>query len=148
MEFLDLLVTIKNQAMKKKLNIPQEMLMSIDFMNTANGGMSQPIMNIENKENGYEVVVKAPGIEPDDLQVEIMKDKLMIYHLLPIFGKVAGETSEMRSIRFISKMQIPTDVDVENISAHYDDDRRYLKLELPVDQSQQDFHRKVQIERW
>jgi len=134
--------------MKKKLNIPQEMLMSIDFMNTANGGMSQPIMNIENKENGYEVVVKAPGIEPDDLQVEIMKDKLMIYHLLPIFGKVAGETSEMRSIRFISKMQIPTDVDVENISAHYDDDRRYLKLELPVDQSQQDFHRKVQIERW
>lgn len=134
--------------MKKKLNIPQEMLMSIDFMNTANGGMSQPILNIENKGNGYEVVVKAPGVEPDDLQVEIMKDKLMIYHLLPVFGKVEGETSEIRSIRFISKMQIPADVDVENISAHYDDDQRYLKLELPTDQSQQDFHRKVQIERW
>ena len=140
--------TLNNTVMKKKLNIPQEMLMSIDFMNTANGGMSQPILNIENKENGYEVVVKAPGIDPDDLQVEIMKDKLMIYHLLPVFGKVEGETSEMRSIRFISKMQIPADVDVENISAHYDDDQRYLKLELPTDQSQQDFHRKVQIERW
>ena len=134
--------------MNKKLNIPQEMLMSIDFMNTANGGMSQPILNIENSDNGYEVTVKAPGIEPDDLQVEIMKDKLMIYHLLPIFGKVEGETSEMRSIRFISKMQIPADVDVESISARYDDDHRYLKLELPTDQSQQDFHRKVDIERW
>ena len=134
--------------MKKKLNIPQEMLMSIDFMNTANGGMSQPILNIENRENGYEVTVKAPGIEPDELQVEILKDKLMIYHLLPIFGKTEGETSEMRSIRFISKMQIPADVDVEGISARYDEDQRYLKLDLPSDQTQQDFHRKVNIERW
>ncbi len=134
--------------MKTKLNIPQEMLMSIDFMNTANGGMSQPILNIENRENGYEVTVKAPGIEPDELQVEILKDKLMIYHLLPIFGKNEGETSEMRSIRFISKMQIPADVDVESISARYDEDQRYLKLDLPSDQTQQDFHRKVNIERW
>ena len=134
--------------MKKKLNLPQEMLMSIDFMNTANGGMSQPIMNIETIEGGYEVMVKAPGIEPDELQVEILKDKLMIYHLLPIFGKAEGDTSEMRSIRFISKMQIPADVDVEGISARYDDDKRYLTLELPTDQSHQDFHRKVQIERW
>ncbi|GHB80895.1 Hsp20/alpha crystallin family protein [Persicitalea jodogahamensis] len=134
--------------MKKKLNIPQEMLMSIDFMNTANGGMSQPILNIENRENGYEVTVKAPGIEPDELQVEILKDKLMIYHLLPIFGTSDGESSEMRSIRFISKMQIPADVDVESISARYDEDRRYLTLELPSDQTQQDFHRRINIERW
>lgn len=134
--------------MKKKLNIPQEMLMSIDFMNTTNGGMSQPILNIENRDNGYEVSVKAPGIDPDELQVEILKDKLMIYHLLPIFGKTEGETSEMRSIRFISKMQIPADVDVESISARYDEDRRHLTLDLPSDQTQQDFHRKVNIERW
>ncbi len=124
------------------------MLMSIDFMNTANGGMSQPILNIENLDNGYEVTVKAPGIDPDELQIEILKDKLMIYHLLPIFGRTEGETSEMRSIRFISKMQIPADVDVEGISARYDEDSRYLKLELPSDDTQQDFHRKVNIERW
>jgi len=134
--------------MKNKLNIPQEMLMSIDFMNTTNGGMSQPILNIENTDNGYEVTVKAPGIDPDELQVEILKDKLMIYHLLPIFGKTEGESGEMRSIRFISKMQLPADVDVENISARYDEDRRCLSLDLPSDQTQQGFHRKVNIERW
>lgn len=134
--------------MKNKLNIPQEMLMSIDFMNTTNGGMSQPILNIENRDNGYEVTVKAPGIDPDELQVEIMNDKLMIYHLLPIFGHSEGETSEMRSIRFITKMQLPADVDVEGISARYDEDSRFLKLDLPSDQTQQDFHRKVNIERW
>lgn len=134
--------------MKKKLNLPQEMLMSIDFMNTTNGGMSQPILNIENRDHGYEVTVKAPGIDPDELQVEILKDKLMIYHLLPIFGKTESETSEMRSIRFISKMQLPADVDVESISARYDEDRRCLTLDLPSDQTQQGFHRKVNIERW
>ena len=134
--------------MKNKLNIPQEMLMSIDFMNTTNGGMSQPILNIENTDNGYEVTVKAPGIDPDELQIEILKDKLMIYHLLPIFGQTEGETSEMRSIRFISKMQLPADVDAENISARYDEDRRCLSLDLPSDQTQQGFHRKVNIERW
>ena len=148
MVFMSIDCTLNNTVMKNKLNIPQEMLMSIDFMNTANGGMSQPIMNIENTENGYEVLVKAPGVEPEDLQVEILKDKLMIYHLLPIFGEKEGESGQIRSIHFISKMQIPADVDVENISAHYHEDRRYLKLELPLDQAQQDFHRKVQIERW
>lgn len=134
--------------MKKKLNIPQEVLMNIDFMNTMNGGMSEPVLNIENREDGYEVMVKAPGIRPEELQVEIMKDKLMIYHLLPIFSKINGENSELRSIHFLSRMVIPSDVDVENISARYDDDHKFLILHLPFNHLHQDFHRKVEIERW
>ncbi len=134
--------------MKTKLNLPEEMLMSIDYMNTTNGGMSEPNLNIENKEGGYEVTVKAPGIAPDDLQVEVMKDKLMVYHLLPIFTKAEGDESEIRSIRFLAKMKIPADVDLESISARYDEDRHCLRLHLPADEGQSGFRRRVEIERW
>lgn len=124
------------------------MLMSIDYMNTTNGGMSEPSLNIENKEGGYEVTVKAPGIAPDDLQVEVMKDKLMVYHLLPIFTKAEDDESEMRSIRFLAKMKIPADVDLESISARYDEDGNCLRLHLPADEGQTGFRRRVEIERW
>lgn len=134
--------------MKKKLNIPQEVLMNTDFMNTVNGGMSQPILNVESKEDGYEMLIKAPGIEPEELQIEIIKDKLMIYHLLPVFAKTKGEDSEVRSIRFLSRLVIPSDVDVEAVTARFDDERRQLKLHLPYNHLHQDFHRKVDIERW
>jgi HSP20 family molecular chaperone IbpA len=134
--------------MKTKLNIPQEVLMNTDFMNTVNGGMSEPVMKIENREDGYELMIKAPGIGPEELQVEIVKDRLMVYHLLPIFARVKGEESEVRSIRFLSRMVIPSDVDLESISARYDEDRRHLILHLPFNHLHQDFHRKVDIERW
>lgn len=122
--------------------------MNIDFMNSMNGGMSEPAMNIENREDGYEVIVKAPGIGPEDLQVEIVKDKLIIYHLLPVFSKINGENSEQRSIHFLTRMVVPTNVDVENVSARYDEEHRSLILHLPYNHLHQDFHRKVDIERW
>ncbi|GAB2797649.1 hypothetical protein GCM10027275_48950 [Rhabdobacter roseus] len=122
--------------------------MNIDFINTVNGGMSEPSLQIEGREEGYEIMVKAPGIEAEELQVEIIKDKLMIYHLLPIFVQEEEAKDELRSIRFISRMTIPNDVDLENISARYDEILRHLTLFLPYNHLHEGFHRKVDIERW
>lgn len=140
--------------MESKLKIPREMLMNIDFINTVNGGMSEPSIKLDKGSDGFEVVVKIPGIEVEDLQLEVVKGKrnsnnLKLFHLLPIFSQEnLPDDEQWKTIRFINTFVIPDGVDIDNISARYDDDRRQLVLFLPFGDEQGDFHRKVDIERW
>ncbi|WP_215237396.1 Hsp20/alpha crystallin family protein [Dyadobacter helix] len=140
--------------MDSKLKIPQEMLMNIDFINTVNGGMSEPAIQLEKGEDGFEVVVKVPGIEVDDLQLEIVKGKqnsnhLKLFHLLPIFSQESLPGDEQwRSVRFINTFVIPDGVDTESITARYDDMSRQLLLHLPFGDEKGLFRRKVEIHRW
>lgn len=134
--------------MGHKIKIPKEMLMHIDFNNTIHGGFSEPSVYQKKEENGYEVVVKVPGIEVDDLQLEIANGKMSLYHLLPIFSHEEEKEEQWKTIRFISTIVIPNDVDQDNISAHYDDTKRHLVMNLPFNHQQDDSRRKVEIERW
>ncbi|HWV30079.1 Hsp20 family protein [Dyadobacter jiangsuensis] len=140
--------------MESKLKIPREMLMNIDFINTVNGGMSEPSIKLDKGSDGFEVVVKIPGIEVEDLQLEVVKGKrnsnnLKLFHLLPIFSQEnLPDDEQWKTIRFINTFVIPDGVDIDNISARYDDGRRQLVLFLPFGDEQGDYHRKVDIERW
>jgi len=140
--------------MESKLKIPREMLMNIDFINTVNGGMSEPAIQLERGSDGYEVVVKVPGIEVEDLQLEVVKGKknstnLKLYHLIPIFSQEShGEDEQWKTIRFINTFVIPEGVDIENISARYDDVMRHLVLSLPFGSEKGNYRRKVDISRW
>jgi HSP20 family molecular chaperone IbpA len=133
------------KTMENKIKIPREMLMHIDFTNTINGGNSEPVVNLKKGTDGYQVTVKAPGIESEDLELEIVKNKMRLYHLLPIFGQ---NEEQWKTIRFISTLSIPEGVDSDNITARYDADKRHLVLFLPFNHQQDDFRRKVDIERW
>jgi HSP20 family molecular chaperone IbpA len=140
--------------MESKPKIPQEMLMNIDFINTINGGMSEPAIKLDKGSEGFEVVVKIPGIEVEDLQLEVVKGKrntnnLKLFHLLPIFSQDnLPEKEQWKTVRFINTFVIPDGVDIEHISAKYDDTQRHLVLFLPYGNEQGDYHRKVDIERW
>lgn len=140
--------------MESKLKIPREMLMNIDFINTVNGGMSEPSIKLDKGSDGFEVVVKIPGIEVEDLQLEVVKGKknsnnLKLFHLLPIFSQEnLSDEEQWKTIRFINTFVIPDGVDIDNISARYDDHQRHLVLFLPFGDEQGDYHRKVDIERW
>jgi len=124
------------------------MLMHIDFTNSINGGMSEPVVNLVKGTDGYKVTVKAPGIDSEDLELEIVKDKMRLYHLLPIFSHNEESEEQWKTIRFISTLTIPDGVDADNITARYDETKRQLVLFLPFNHQQDDFRRKVEIERW
>jgi len=134
--------------MESKIKIPREMLMHIDFTNSINGGMSEPVVRLKKGTDGYQVTVKAPGIESQDLELEIVKDKMRLYHLLPIFAQNEDSEEQWKTIRFISTLTIPDGVDADNITARYDESKRQLILFLPFNHQQDDFRRKVDIERW
>ncbi|WP_229240282.1 Hsp20/alpha crystallin family protein [Dyadobacter sp. SG02] len=116
--------------------------------------MSEPSIKLDKGSDGFEVVVKIPGIEVEDLQLEVVKGKrnsnnLKLFHLLPIFSQEnLPDDEQWKTIRFINTFVIPDGVDIDNISARYDDDRRQLVLFLPFGDEQGDYHRKVDIERW
>lgn len=140
--------------MESKLKIPREMLMNIDFINTVNGGMSEPSIKLDKGSDGFEVTVKIPGIEVEDLQLEVVKGKknsnnLKLFHLLPIFSQEhLSDEEQWKTIRFINTFVIPDGVNIDHISARYDDAHRQLVLFLPFGDEQGDYHRKVDIERW
>lgn len=134
--------------MKNKITIPKELLITIDVNNTLNGGASQPDVQIDNKQDGYHLKVNSPGVDADGLQVEIVKNKLYIFHTLAVFGQQFEDEEPLQSPRFLANVTIPHDVDMENISAHFDEEVHKLVVVMPFNHLHDDFRRTVEVERW
>lgn len=140
--------------MTSKLKIPQEMLMNIDFINTVNGGMSEPAIQLEKGEEGFDVFLRVPGIDVEDLELEVVEGKqgkkfLKLFHFLPIFSQESiPDNEQWRSIRFINTIVIPEGVDTETITARYDEPLKQVILHLPYKNEQGDYRRKVNINKW
>lgn len=133
--------------MKSKIKIPAEVLMNIDFFNTVNGGMSEPSVKIENVNDGYQVSLKTPGIATDDLQVEVIDNRLVVYHLIPIYRNRPDEETEMKSIRLLNNHTIPNHVDIESVSAEYDDNKKAIKIFFPNKPEHNNLRRVVDIKK-
>lgn len=132
--------------MKTPIQIPQDILASIDYTNTVNGGMSEANTHVHQTQHGYEVLVKAPGIEADSFQIDVVKGELWIYHLLPLFAKRPEGLDNLQTVRTLGKIYLPNDVDSERIVARYDDEARQLRLMLPFDYKRHQ-RRHIEIEK-
>lgn len=126
------------------------MLMNIDFINTVSGGMSVPAIDLKELKHEYRVTVKTPGIEVEDLEVEIEKNSkgkntIKLYHLIPIFADQNDEQHQWKSIRVINHFVLPDGVDTQEITANYDQQRRALVLHLPFGTDDHNFRKKVDI---
>ncbi len=67
--------------MKKKF---QDLLTSVDVLNTLHGGISEPVVTLRQQAAGREVHVRVPGISRDSMQVEIHNNVLSVFYLIPI----------------------------------------------------------------
>lgn len=134
--------------MKNKIKIPKELLMTIDVNNTLNGGASQPELSIERKKEGYELIVSAPGVDADQLEVEIVKNKLLVYYSLPVFKQRFEEEESFQSPRILANVGLPHDVDPETVSARYDQWESNLVVVMPYNHLHDGFRRKIDVERW
>jgi HSP20 family molecular chaperone IbpA len=68
--------------MKNNLNIPQELLLTTDFLNTTGGGMSMSQLTVSRNEGGYQVEARVPGVSADNLKVDVLQQRLLIYHMI------------------------------------------------------------------
>lgn len=128
--------------MRPTLKIPQEILATVDFWNTLQGGRSESTVQVTRSLEGYEALVRIPGVGADDLQVEVIKDRVWLYHLIPLFKTDSDE--RLFSPNTISNLVLPRDVNAEAISARYEGDR--WRVFMPFNPEVRNFRKHVDIE--
>ncbi|MCU0338784.1 MAG: Hsp20/alpha crystallin family protein [Spirosomaceae bacterium] len=117
--------------MKTHIQIPQDILASIDYANTVNGGMSEAQTEVTETPHSYDVFVKAPGLSSDSFQIDVVNGHLLIYHLLTLFAERPAGLDNLQTVRTLGRLILPNDVDSERIEARYEADKRLLKVVLP-----------------
>jgi HSP20 family molecular chaperone IbpA len=131
----------KEIEMKKSRLIPQELLHSIDVLNTLNGGTSQPLLELQQHTHYREIKCAVPGLTKSVLQVEIHNNFLSIYYTQQLQSNEKG----LEIPRIVYYKPIPYFIDVANISASMED--RFLCVRLPYNELANGFHKKVEINR-
>lgn len=114
-----------------------DLITSIDVLNTLNGGVSEPQLNLENHEGYREIRLKVPGISMDDIRVEIYNNKLVIFYLINIM------CSE-RLIplpRFVYNRNVPYYIDIDKINAHLEAEE--LIVNLPYNRLANGYHKDI-----
>ena len=118
----------------------QDLLTSVDVLNTINGGVSEPIISHRERTSGREMRVRVPGIERDALRVEIHNNQLSIFYFVPV--ESMGKLIEMPQV--IYKKAIPYFIEVTGIKATYEN--RELVVTLPFNRLSKGYDRKLTIE--
>ena len=133
--------------MKSKIHIPQDILTAIDFANTTNGGMTEPVLNVAKGQDGYLVRVKAAGLEADNFQIEVIENRLWIYHLINLFAERPEGLDNTQAARTLGNLFLPNDISAEEIVARYDDNFQELNIQIPYNQSKRNFRRHIDVEK-
>ncbi|MCY7350923.1 MAG: Hsp20/alpha crystallin family protein [Cytophagaceae bacterium] len=133
----------------KTIKIPKEILASVDLFNTLNGGRSQSRVQVARQEEGYEVLVNVPGLQADQLQVDVSDGRLWIYQLHPVLARRSASREDAEASTYlpssISNFVLPNDVDVTSISARYQNG--HWLVFLPFNDKTKGFRKHVEIEQ-
>jgi len=133
--------------MKTNIQIPQDILAAIDFANTTNGGMSEPMIIVNEEKEGYEMAVKAAGLEADSFQIDVVNGNLWVYHLLPLYANRPEGMDNLKTIRTLGNMTLPNGVDTDRIAARYDFEAKQLRITLPFNHKRNQ-RRHIDVEKY
>ncbi|MFD0999779.1 hypothetical protein ACFQ21_10690 [Ohtaekwangia kribbensis] len=122
--------------MKKKF---QDLLTSVDVLNTLHGGISEPVVTLRQQSGGREVRVRVPGISRDSMQVEIHNNVLSVFYLIPIESE--GKKINMPVV--VYNKTIPYFIDISAIKADFEENE--LIVQLPYNELSSGYNRKIQI---
>lgn len=124
--------------MKKKDFL--DLLTSVDVLNTIHGGVSEPQLEQQQDELGRQLRVRVPGINKEDIQVEIHNNTLSIFYFIPILANY----NLVQMPCLIYNKTIPYFIDTLKIQSHIEGDE--LVIELPFNESANGYHRRVEVD--
>ena len=116
-----------------------DLITSIDVLNTLNGGVSAPQLNLEHYEDYREIHLRVPGINLDDIRVEIHNNNLSIFYLINI---VCSERL-IPLPRFVYNHNVPYYIDINKINARLEEEE--LIVNLPYNRLANGYHKDVRI---
>jgi HSP20 family molecular chaperone IbpA len=116
-----------------------DLITSIDVLNTLNGGVSEPQMNLGHYDAYREIRLKVPGISLEDIRVEIHNNNLSIFYLINI---VSGDRL-IPLPRFVYNRNVPYYIDISKINARLEEEE--LIVNLPYNRLANGYHKDVHI---
>ena len=115
----------------------RNLITSVDVMNTLNGGRTESVVKLAQFTNSREVRVRVPGIDPENIEVEISENRVVIFYMMNI--ESAGK--EVAIPYSVYNKQQPYFIDVSKIVAQVEEDE--LVVTLPYNQLANGYHRRV-----
>ena len=99
---------------------------------------------LKKEKEGYLSNMILPWISPDNLKVEITNNQVHIYSIME-FGENGGYDGVKRLSYTLGMLDVPYDVNINGISAMYDDG--ILKIKLPYNELAGGFRREISIDK-
>ncbi|MFZ6000898.1 MAG: hypothetical protein ACOYW3_10330 [Bacteroidota bacterium] len=123
--------------MRRLKGLTDDLLTSIDVLNTLNGGVVEPQMRLSEHEEYRQIELVVPGVADDNVKAEIHNNHLTIYYNLPV------QTIErtIRLPRVVYNKQIPYFVDTRKIAASFEEGRFVVRL--PFNEFSNGYHRDI-----
>lgn len=116
-----------------------DLITSIDVLNTMNGGVSEPQLNMVHYEDCREIRLKVPGINVDDIHVEIHNNNLSIF----FFINIQSNDRLIQLPRFVYNKNVPYYIDISKIKAHLDNEE--LVVSLPFNRLANGYHKEIKV---
>ena len=117
-------------------------LRSADIMNTMNGGMSQPAVKMQKKDDHYLITASVPGVDHSLLKVEVVDKHVLLYHTLQMGS---GDDQALNIPRVLASFPISSDIDYEKITANLQDER--LNVKLPFNELSNGYYRSIRVSK-
>jgi HSP20 family protein len=134
------------ESLKEDLHmklISQEFLHNIapqlDLLNTLGGGVAQPQVRVQKREQGVVIRVSAPSVRPETLHVVLNDNRLDVF---AEYRHAADDT--LVAPLFVQRFELPEGLDVTRIDAVHADDE--LRVRIPY-QDPNDRQREINIRR-
>lgn len=116
-----------------------DLITSIDVLNSLNGGVSEPQLNLEHFEKYREIRLKVPGINCDEIRVEIHDNNLSIFYLINLV--CSGKLIPLP--RFVYNRNVPYYIDISKINARLDEEE--LIVNLPYNHLANGYHKDIRL---
>ncbi len=116
-----------------------DLMTSVDVLNTMHGGVSEPFISFREQPNGREIRVRVPGIIREAMQAEINNNELFVYYLIPVSS--SGKLVHLPQVVYSQK--IPYFIEVNGIKATYEENE--LVVRLPFNELSNGYNRKIEI---
>ncbi len=106
--------------MKPQVSISKELLAQIDLSNAINGGVVQVNAQGWKDEEGFHLVLQAPGIAMENLRIETVQQRFVVYHPVEVLN------GSMQLPWYLVNLPLLPIVDVDRITARIEDGQLHV----------------------
>jgi hypothetical protein len=114
-----------------------DLITSIDVLNTVNGGVSEPQLNLIHYEYYREIRLKIPSIKLEEVHVEVHNNNLSIFYIINIISK----DKMVQLPRFVYNRNVPYYIEISKIKALIENEE--LVVNLPFNRLANGYHKEI-----